>query len=690
MLALLLGGLGLLQEPARPAPATQDTVRLETIDVSVTRSEQPARRVPATVQVLDSADLRRGRLLVGIDEALGQLPGIVVTNRFNPSLDQRLVIRGAGSRASIGVRGIKLLIDGLPQTLPDGQSQLSNLDLGLVSRVETLSGSASALYGNASGGVVSFTTEIPQGTVARARLAGGSFGTSRASVVLGASRGRLSGLVAANRYRSDGFRDHSRTESRQLTLSGNAVLGSNWLLRTRYFLTSSPQAENPGALTAAELAVRPDTASRNNILRGADKAVTQQQLGLTLSHASTGGGRVELALFGLSRDLTNPLGTSPPGPPSPTTGTYNAIDRLAGGGRLLLEAPLGGRGRIGGGLELQSMRDIRVNRRSDAGLPTDTILVDQRETATEIGPFLTLRLEPSERIELTGAIRVDRLRFATSDRLLSDGSDDSGERSMAALSGSLGASLTLPIGIAWAAVSSAFETPTTTELANRPDGGAGFNQGLDPQRATSVETGLRGGGAVRWSVVAYRTVVRRAIIQARETDGRAYFENAGRLRHQGVEAAVDGPLAGWLRGHASYGLTASRFLDYRVRDGTAVDTLDGKRVPGIPRHTARLALIGSFGRTQLELEQQLSSSQTADDDNAIVVDGWGAGVTNLRAVTRLVTRAGLSLAPFLSIQNLFDRRYVGSVTVNGFGGRVFEPAAGRWLVVGMEVAAAGR
>jgi iron complex outermembrane receptor protein len=688
----LVSLLGPAQPPAQPrADSTaRDTTRLDPLVVSVTRAETQRRRIPAAVGFLDSADLRRGRLLAGLDESLGHIPGVLVTNRSNPSLDQRLVIRGAGSRANFGVRGLKLLIDGIPQTLPDGQSQLSNLDLGLVERVETLLGSASALYGNAGGGVVTFMTEVPAApAMARLRVGAGTFGTSRVSLVTGGARGDLSGLVALTNYRSDGFRQHSGTTNRQLTVAGNAVLSPSWSARARYFLASSPEAENPGALTLAELGVRRDSAAAANILRGADKSVTQHQAGIGLSHADGRGGRLDVTVFGIARDLDNPLATAPPGPTGPTVGTFSAIDRVVGGARVHYARPVArGRARIGLGLDLQAMRDDRVNRRSVGGLPRDTLFVDQRETVSEVGPFLTLQVEPDARVLVTGAARYDRLGFRVRDRFLGDGVDQSGRRTMSSLSGSLGLSLTEKAWTGYASVSSAFETPTTTELANSPAGPGGFNPNLDPQRATTVEAGVRRYGRVDLSLALYSTRIRRAIIQAREQDGRAYFENAGRLRHRGVEAGIEARPAAWLRGRAAYTLTDSEFLDYRVRNGATTDTLDGKRVPAIPRHAARLALIVERGRLSAEVEQELVSSVAADDRNAVVVDGWGAGLTHLRLAGRVTVgrpRAGLELAPFVSVYNLFDKQYVGSVNVNGFGGRVFEPAPGRWAFVGVEL-----
>jgi iron complex outermembrane receptor protein len=664
--------------------------RLETLEVRVTRGSETTLRAPVPIGLVDSARFRGAQLENGLDETLSRIPGVYAANRFNPSLDQRLVIRGAGARANFGVRGLKILIDGLPQTLPDGQSQLTNLDLGFVDRAEVLLGAASALYGNAAGGVIAFGSSLPtEPWSARARVTAGRFGTTRLSALTRMARGSWSGAAAVTRYQSDGSRQQSATETRQLSLGLNRLIGSRgeWLVRGRYFYANSPEAQNPGALTAAELNANPDSAAAANLLRGADKAVRQHQLGLTLLRSSPNGANVEATIFGLRRDLENPLATAPPGPPGPTVGTFSAIDRIAGGARVAAQWPLGpGLGRLQLGADLQVMRDNRENRRARAGVPVDTITADQRETVSEIGPFASVRWPITTRLLVTAATRYDRVRFRVADRYLGDGIDQSGIRSMSAASGSLAANFAFGESAAlFGSVASAFETPTTTELVNQSNGTIGFNTDLGPQRSATIELGARTVGRVATTIAVYRTRVRDALVQAREQDGRAYFENAARLRVQGIEAGVEWRPAALATIQASYTHSDARFTAYRSKNGAAIDTLDGNQVPGVPRHTFRGVIEARLGPVTLEWDQQIVSRFFTDDRNALPVAGWKAGITAVRA--QLQTRLGrAAFRPFVAINNLWDRRYVAAANVNGFGGRVFEPAPGRWGYLGAEVA----
>ena len=661
--------------------------RLETLEVRITRGAEGRLRVPAPVAVADSAAFRGGQLQNGLDEALGRLPGVFLFNRFNPSLDQRLVIRGAGARANFGIRGIKVLLDGIPQTLPDGQSQLSNLDLGTIDRAEVISGPASALYGNAGGGVVAFTSALAGGPVeGRIRMLGGSAGTSRLSARIGGQAGAWTTAASFARFNSDGFRQQSGSLANQWSVAANRILSAQWLLKLRYFGAASPRARNPGALTLAELTANRDSAAANNILRGSDKSVSQHQVGATISHADERGNTLEATVFGLIRNLENPLATAPPGPTGPTVGTWSGIDRVAGGARVTTQRQLSPRARLGFGADLQTMRDDRINRRSVRGVPSDTVVADQRETVTELGPFASLHLEPTDRLTILAAGRYDQVRFRVRDHHLSDGVDQGGQKSMSAASGSLGLNWRLGRDIAaYTSVSTAFETPTTTELVNQSNGTVGFNDALGPQRTLNVEVGGRTTGPVTASLALYRVRVSDALVQARERDGRAFFENAGRLLIRGVEAGVSWQPVRRTSVTLSYTHTDARFDRYLIRNGAATDTLDGRQVPGVPRHVFRGIVAASVGPVGVEWDQQIVSRYFADDRNTLAAPGWGAGVTSLRLHWQPSNRGPAALAPFIGVNNLWDRRYVAAVTVNGFGGRVFEPAPGRWAYAGVDL-----
>jgi len=685
------------QQPVGVDTVVRDTGRVRELpEITVTRAPEPLERVPYAVGVLDRTEIQRGQQTIGLDESLNDLPGVVVSNRYNFSLDQRISIRGFGSRSNFGVRGLKILLDGVPQTLPDGQSQLTNVDFANIDRAEVLRGASSSLYGNASGGVISLRTEhaAPGPFAQRFRVQGGSGDRNSddfykwQSWTSGRS-GNVSGTLSLSQFKADGYRQHSAAEFRQLNGGLDWAASGSTLTTLRLNLADNPRAQNPGALTVTEFEVNPDSAARNNILRGADKDAQQQQLAIGLRHFDDAGNEYEATVFGLLRDLANPLAAPPEGivGAPPTAGTYVAIDRVVGGARGSLNRRLGASRqapRLTAGFDLQRMRDDRENFVSDAGAPTTSVLLDQREQVSELGPFAQVQWTPTPQVLLSTGARYDWVRFDVEDRYLTDG-DDSGDRTMAAFSGNAGLSWSVSQAlIPYLNVSTSFETPTTTELVNQPDGSGGINPELGPGRAVNYEIGARGQPLpeLSYSVAFFLGRISDAIVQGPEVGGRAFFRNAGKTHNDGIEVGVSFTPTHGLTLQGAYTYAHYRFTEYVVGDTLS---LAGNRLPGVPEHFWRFGLRTSLPADfYLDADHTISTSILADDLNTIWIPAWGAGVTNLRVGWD--GRTGqMEVAPFVGINNLWDRRYVGGVTLNGVGGRVYEPAPLRVVYVGAEV-----
>jgi iron complex outermembrane receptor protein len=709
---LLWPGLlaALASAAAAQAPAVPDTIRkdsalvtLPEITVTVSRTTETVARIPAAIGVVDRVELQRGQSTLGFDESLNNIPGVYVANRYNYNLDQRLVIRGFGTRSNFGIRGIKVLLDGVPQTLPDGQSQLTNVDYGNLERIEVLRGASSSLYGNASGGVLALSSQpaAPGPFLQSVRAEGGSFGLFRIQERTTGRMGMASGTLSVSHTSVDGYRQHSASRFTQLSVGANYLLGNHTDLGVRFGYTDAPRADNPGALTGREVLANPDSASANNILRDAGKDMWQGQLSLT-GRQHTSRGEFSVAVFGVLRDLKNALSTPPPGQSAPNTpfGQYTTIDRRVSGVRLGADQRLGDAPtspRILAGIDVQYMRDDRRTYHAIAGVP-DTTILSQLEKVTEIGPYLQVHWSPVADIVLSAGGRYDAVRFDVADRHLTDGVDNTGHRTMSALSGNAGVSLIRDPRLSpYITISTSFETPTTTELANQPNSTGGFNRSLDPQRSVNYELGARGTmGPVTYEVAGFLGRVRDAIVQYSEVSGRGYYTNAGRVRNDGLEVGLSTRIGQALRLFGSYTYARYRYNTYRIVNGAAVDTLDGKQVPGVPKAFIRLGLrAGPVRGATLDLDHTMSSSLFADDRNTIYVNGWGAGgpkvingvglgVTNLR-LTWQGRSGGAWIQPYLGVNNLWNRNYVSALTINGVSGRVFETAPGRNWYLGGEI-----
>ena len=654
---------------AQERPRPDSAVVLTPIEVTVTRGSAQRDRVPFAVATVGDG-LATADLGLSLSAALAAVPGVVIQARGNASRDESLSIRGFGARAAFGVRGVRILLDGIPQTMPDGQSQLTLVNLRRVASIEVMRGTGSALHGNATGGVISLRSDrrVPAGVEAAARFAAGGYGLLSGESAVRAPLGAGAVDVALQRDRATGYRAQSEYEDWRAHLGIRRPVGSVGSLGWVADLATYPVAEDPGALTAEEVAADPRQANPRYVEVDAGKDVWQAQTGLTFDRAIGGDGRLEAAAFVTRRDLINRLPFA-----------YIDLDRWAYGGRLEASIPLdgGARATVVAGGDVQQMRDDRVNRTADAV----TVTRDQLETVREIGPFVQVRYAPVERVALLAGARFDAVTFAVADRLLADG-DASGSRTLSAPSGTLGVSVLLtPTLVGWARLGTAFETPTTTELANRPDGGGGFNANLEPQHAVEWELGLRvTTAALHAGAAAFHADVRDELVafEVPLDPGRAYFRNAGRARHRGVEldARYQGGTGPWIA--AAYTLSDLRFVDY----ATDAARYDGNRIPGVPLHLGRMAAGIRLGSARLEAEVRGASRVFADDANTAAADAWWVADLEAAADVRL---GAWVLSPVAGVENVFDRRYVAAVSANAAAGRYYEPAAERLFYVGLSV-----
>ena len=707
VLALLAPSLTVAQRPVGRDSSRTDSTRIQpltTVTVRVMADQRALEKVPWAVGVVGTRELRRAQPTVNLDEALGSVPGVFVASRYNFATDSRISVRGAGARANFGLRGVKVFLDGVPQTLPDGQSQLTNVELGNIDRVEVLRGSTASLYGNGSAGVLSFSNDLraPTPFAQTARVMAGSFGQRKVQLRTVGRAGNAIGALSLSRTTYDGFRQRSEAEFRQLNAAVDYALGADSRIELRAQVAEVPNAFNPGALTFAEYALRRDSASAANIRRGADRRVRQDQLSVSY-HLGSEAQRTEFVATSWvsTRGVRNALSTAPPGTQTAVNGIYSTLERLFAGTRLSVRHTLGDAPtapRVSAGVDVQQMRDVRVNQRATGGRPvavTDTIILNQFETVTGLAPFVQGQWEPTSRLLLSAGGRYDRLRFAVRDDFTGDGGanggDNSGRRNLSAVSGHAGLTVTgWSMFAPYANLSTSFETPTTTELQVRPDRQGGFNPGLGPQRTLSAEIGARGTVTTlaSWNVAMYRANVRNAIVQSRVLDGTAFFENAGRTRNTGIEAGASLRLGGIASVNAAYTWSNLKFADYRQTNGARVDTLDGKQLPGVPPQQLRIGLrSGSARGFTIDVDQTWTSALFADDLNRIRVPGWGTGVTNVRAAWTGAW-SGYRLEPFVGLLNAQNNAYIGAVTVNGAFGRVLEPAPLRNWYFGVDIGVA--
>ena len=637
-----------------PLAAAQEQTRLDTLTVTA----EPAEAVlPLSVSHID-ATAQLAPSPRSLFDVLSLAPGVFALNRNNAAQGLRVAIRGFGARAAFGVRGIRVSLDGIPLTAPDGQTELDALDLALLGGASIVRGPAASLYGNAAGGVIELSSRPIESTGGELSLLQERYDTRRvrgeASAVWQDTR--LRGSLAVQH--ADGPRAHSHTDSRigrlqleQMLVGGELRLMADWL---------DIHALDPGALTAADRDADRRAASAGNLRFDAGETITQGRLAATWQQSGPVWNAVASGFFA-RRDFANRLPFE--------RGGQASFERDFGGLGLIASSTrdwLGIAQRVSVGLDVQSQSDERRRHDNLEGV-RGALRLNQRERAEVIGVFLRDALSVSPHWDLSLGLRHDWLRLAVDDRYLDDG-DDSGRRRLGNASGDVSLSRwqgAHGLHLRWA---SAYETPTFNELAN-PAGG-GFNPDLDASRTQAYEAGYRFQEAsLQAAVVVYdmRSSDELLSFQLEDQPGRNFFRNAGRTSRRGVELDLVWALdSHW---SLSGALTASRA---RFDQGDN----RGRQLPGLPERFAQLGLHHQRGRWGLSLSTLAIGRYFADDANSLAVPGYA--LFNLRGRFELGA-AELSLG----VDNLLDRDYDDNVRLNAFGGRAFEPAGGRTWRAGL-------
>ncbi|HUQ45908.1 MAG TPA: TonB-dependent receptor [Gemmatimonadaceae bacterium] len=676
-----------------PVAIAQDSARTALPPVRITATRDGPRsplELPYAVTLTRPDSLAALRRL-GVDELLFAVPGVTLANRQNPAQDPRISIRGFGARSAFGVRGVRVLQDGVPLTLPDGQTPVDALELEGAERVEVVRGSASSLYGNAAGGVIDVRSAPPPpvGAAPFARVVGGDATPTVSAVGAAGTLESVGYSASITRVNGRGFRDHSdqratRGAVRVLFARSDALPGLTLAAR----ISDLSNAESPGALTQAQLDADPRMADPLSVRKRAGKSVRQGDLSLALGRGMGRGGALDAVVYGSVRTLANPL----------TFATVD-VDRSSGGASLRVreELALGARvARLAAGADVQWQHDDRLESENciDAvatttacpagAAPRGARRRDQRELVTSVGPFVRGELALASRLLASAGVRADAVRFQVRDRLVTPTNpDDSGDRTLRAVSPAVGLVWrATTLASLYATASTSFETPTTTELGNKPDGSAGINPDLQPQRTATLELGARGllpATGVRWDVALFEARARDELVpfDIPNGGGRRYFRNAGRTRRHGGELGVQtesGPLAL----QAAYTYSRFRYLEYTV--GTT--SYAGRRIPGVPEHALASSVVLRRGPATLSATADIASALDVDDANSAQAPARTiVGV----ALSTSVRVSGAVVAPMVALQNLGGVRSVGSVSVNAAGGKFFEPAPGRTLLVRLAV-----
>ncbi len=646
------------------------------IVITPTIVEKISDEKPAAISVIGQAEIQLGSEQLGLDESLGRVPGLFTLNRYNFAQDLRLSIRGFGARSSFGIRGIKVIVDGIPETLPDGQGSVDGIDIGSASQITVIRSPSSSLYGNASGGVILIESERgPMIPFAEARATFGDYNFKKQQLKTGGDTGKLNYLLNLSDTTIDGYRDHSKFENNQLNTRLEARLSTTSSLLTTIHHTDQPAADDPGGLTSAEAASDPTQARAQNLSFDAGEELKQTRIGLLYKTSLSENHDLEARIYNTDRDFSNKL-------PFQNGGIVKLDRDFYGiGVKYTVEGDLGDKpNRLLVGIDFDRQDDDRSRFDNLQGV-TGAQTFKQNELVTSLGAFLQNETKLSDIAELTVGIRYDEVRFNVNDQFLADG-DDSGDINFDQVSPMVGISIRRSSNThLYATISSAFETPTTTEFAN-PDGG-GFNQSLEAQESINYEIGIKTKtSSYRFEAALFHIDIDNELtpFELPAQPGRIFFENAGSSSRNGLELSYTRQLAEQLRLSMAY--TYSDFTFDRFTD-TNGNEFDGNHSPGIPQDLLYLDF-SWFGDSGFYAKWDVTYTGEIYADNANQISVESSTVSNLR-LGHNVFYDDWEVASFLGVNNLFDEDYNDNIRINAFGGRYFEPAPERNAYIGITV-----
>lgn len=718
-----LAGLAAMGLGSGFAGAQEESVRVDPIVVTPTRVEQSAFDLPTAVNVIDADVIQEQRAAVNVSESLARVPGTVVQNREAASQEQQIIIRGFGARAGFGIRGIKLLADGIPASTPDGQGGTGLFDLNSAKRIEVLRGPFSALYGNHSGGVVQiFTEDGPERPTVTANAIVGSFDTWKLGTKFGGQSGDFNYIGSVSRLQTDGFRDHSSSRKDQFNAKLSAKAGEKTHVDMVLNYLDQPNDEDPLGLTAAEVAQDRSKATPDAYAFNTRRSLSNIQTGLVVESAVSDSDTLRGIVYIGQRENAGFLAISAAAQNSRTaSGGVSAFDRefLGTGLRWTRKTSLADRPfTFSIGADYDKAVDDRKGYLNNAGVQ-GALKRDEENVVDSHGEYVQAEWKLADHWLVSAGLRYTKVNFESKDRFICTTTvnttgtplgtcngttfpitatqfnpDDSGEASHDAWTPVAGVVYQLsPTTNIYANAGESFETPTLIELAYKSDGSSGLNFAVQPSTSRHYELGLKSylwNDRILTEFAVYQIDTKNEIVVFTNAGGRQTFQNAGKTKRQGLELSASGAMGGGISVFFS-----ATYLDAKFEDSfttctglpapCAVPTnvvSAGNRIPGVPRYTTfgelvwRHSASGFVGGTEVRWHGAVA----VDDLNTVFADDYFVAAVRAGFEQK---GADWKISEFVRVDNVFDKEYIGAVLVNAANDRYYAPAAGRNYLAGV-------
>ena len=640
----------------------KDSIQLEEVIISVTKIKDSLINTPFSVSIKSFSTFQKSAEQFNISEYIEDVPGIFISNDNNYAQDSRISIRGFGSRANFGIRGIKLIVDGVPETTPDGQSQIDNLNLEIIEKVEVIRGVGSSLYGNSSAGIIKIKTlQELQNSFARIGFSLGSNQQNKSQFFLGQKYKKTSYTFLYSQTKSNGYRNNSGFKNNNLNINLFKKVNDKTNYGLSFNYVDSPYAIDPGGLTIEEVEDNRKQARERNVIYDSKESIKHLKLSGSFEKKISNKLTFSKYLFFSNRDFNGNI-------PVKKGGTIKLDRKYWGLGASLL---IKNKFNTQIGFDLGNQKDLRKRYFNNEG-EIGALVLEQNEKFINYGIFLVSSLKLNSFI-INPGIRLDKNTISIDDRFLADG-NSSDKINLNSLNPSLGINYkSNSFNRFFVNVSTGFETPTLNEFGSSPIG-SGFNKNLKSQNSINYELGFSKksiNNKFKLDLIYFNTSTKNEVLPYEDSQfpGQVFYNNAGKTQRSGIEFSGSYNYNNFWNFNSS--ISIGRYLFDEFIDNEK--NYSGNKIPGVPEKTMFFNVnYKNESKLSVSLQLKVIGDLYANNSNSVKVDGFNR--LNLK-ISKGINYKKITIDPFLIFKNILGTSYYDNIRINAFGARYYEPAA---------------
>ncbi|MDA9319046.1 TonB-dependent receptor [Flavobacteriaceae bacterium] len=651
--------------------SSNDSIKLKEVIVSITKIKENIKNSPFAISSKSFSKFQTSAKQFYLSEYIESVPGVFISNDNNFAQDSRISIRGFGSRANFGIRGIKLIVDGVPETTPDGQSQIDNLNLEIIEKIEIIRGTSSSLYGNSSAGVIKIQSisEFDK-NFTKIGYALGSNNQEKKQALVGIKSNETFYTFLVSETKGDGYRNFGDFKNSNINFRVKKNISKDSWLNFNFNIVHSPYSNDPGGLTIEEVKQDREQARERNLQYKTSEEINHYKASSSFNKKLNEKLSFSTYAFISNRNFNGKI-------PVKNGGAIDLKRKYWGiGGSFLFKSKL----KTQIGFDVGNQNDRRKRYNNDIGITGNQVL-DQNEKFSNLGIYLVNNYNLN-RLSISSGIRYDTNKVKLEDLFFSDG-DSSGNIILNSLNPSLGINYKLnKKSRIFINTSSGFETPTLNEFSSSPIG-SGFNKNLKSQINMSFELGFSLYDTQKKSnidLVYFKSITNDEILSYEDEKfpNQKFYNNAGKTERNGIE------IAGFYTLNRTVISSSYSLGDYVFKEFFENKfNYKGNKIPGIPNDIFTLSIEHkTINELSLNLNFKNIGALYANNSNTIKVDEFNT--FNFK-IGKEIKLSRSIIYPYLIISNVFDNEYFDNIRINAFGGRYYEPAPKRTIFGGIRI-----